>query len=110
MKTEEEIFNWEIKKLRIQVHKMSNTTLITEWKHIRHYNNSCRNINHFNCTFCNRIKNCRNCLSYEELVTRELLKRGLFDLAINIAYHRREKQTIKQFVKPLKDISFTQFN
>ncbi|HUU76848.1 MAG TPA: hypothetical protein VMX55_00790 [candidate division Zixibacteria bacterium] len=110
MKTENKNFNWGIKKLQIQVHKMSNKTLIAEWKQIRNHNNSCWNINHFNCTFCDNIKNCRNCLSYEELITRELLKRGLFDLAINIAYNRREKQTIKQFVRPLEGISFTQFN
>ncbi|NHJ04225.1 MAG: hypothetical protein EAX90_05345 [Candidatus Heimdallarchaeota archaeon] len=110
MKAENKIFNWGIKKLQFQVRKMSNKTLIAEWKSIRCYNNFCWNVNHFNCTICDNIRNCKNCLLYEELVTQELLKRGLFDLAINIAYNRREKQIIKQFVKPLKGISFTQFN
>ena len=103
-------FYWKIKKLQAHVHKMSNKTLIAEWKYIRYFNDSCWNITYFNCSFCDQIKNCRNCLLYEEMVTQELLERGLFDLAINIAYQRREVQKIKRFEKPLKGISFTQFN
>ena len=94
-----------INLLRIQITKMTNKMLILEWNKIRILNGFCPNVIKFNCTFCDEIRNCRDCLVYEELITEELLERGLFDLAINIAYQQREKLAFNQLVRSSKEAS-----
>ena len=105
MKKNEKELYLGINLLKIQITKMTNKVLIFEWNKIRILNDYCPNIIKFNCTFCDELRNCRDCLVYEELITEELLERGLFDLAINIAYQQREKLAFNPIVRSSEDLS-----
>ena len=59
-----------------------NQTLLNEWQSIRTINSNCSPHDFFNCEFCN-IARCLSNLTYEEIITAELLNRGLFDFALN---------------------------
>ncbi len=71
-----------LQKLRIKIHNMKNHTLLNEWHSIRLINSNCSPHDIFNCESCN-ITQCFSNLTYEEIITAELLNRGLFDFALN---------------------------
>jgi len=71
-----------LQKLKIKIHNMRNQTLLNEWQSIRLINSYCSPHDIFSCESCN-IARCFSNLTYEEIITAELLNRGLFDFALN---------------------------
>ncbi|MBK5112912.1 MAG: hypothetical protein KGD59_14490 [Candidatus Heimdallarchaeota archaeon] len=69
-------------KLKIRIHRMKNKTLLSEWQTIRLINSDCVPQDIASCTNCN-LARCLCFLTYEEIITAELLNRGLFDFALN---------------------------
>jgi len=69
-------------KLKLRIHRMKNHTLLSEWQTIRLINSNCSPNDVLNCRSCN-LANCLCYLTYEEIITIELLNRGLFDFALN---------------------------
>lgn len=69
-------------KLKIRIQRMKNHTLLSEWQSIRLMNSNCIPNDVLSCSSCNLVK-CLCYLTYEEIITTELLNRGLFDFALN---------------------------
>ena len=69
-------------KLKLRIHRMKNHILLSEWQSIRLKNSDCIPNDVINCHSCDLAK-CLSYLTYEEIITTELLNRGLFDFAIN---------------------------
>ncbi len=69
-------------KLKLRIHRMKNHTLLSEWQSVRLLNSNCIPNDVVSCSSCNLAK-CLCHLTYEEIITTELLNRGLFDFAIN---------------------------
>ncbi|MCK5045111.1 MAG: hypothetical protein KAS22_00940 [Candidatus Heimdallarchaeota archaeon] len=69
-------------KLKLRIHRMKNHILLSEWQSIRLMNSDCIPNEVVNCHSCDLAK-CLCYLTYEEIITTELLNRGLFDFAIN---------------------------
>ncbi|MHA1155836.1 MAG: hypothetical protein ACTSQK_06970 [Candidatus Heimdallarchaeota archaeon] len=78
-------------KLRNRIHNLPNSMLMHEWKNIRFHNDSCPYFDHTKCEFCITREQCYNSLTLEEIITDELLERGIFDFAVNVCY-KREKE------------------
>ena len=74
--------NKGLTKLKIIIHKMTNKNLISEWYSIRLANSQCLPKNEKNCEKCN-LALCFGYLTYEKVITDELIDRGLFDYAMN---------------------------
>ncbi|MFW9921668.1 MAG: hypothetical protein ACFFDW_00065 [Candidatus Thorarchaeota archaeon] len=83
---------WEIKKTKSRITKMTNKALISEWKAIRNSNSICVGENFTNCGICGNNRLCLNSVVYEEVITDELISRGLLDYAINICYRTKVKK------------------
>ncbi|MHA1213621.1 MAG: hypothetical protein ACTSSH_14335 [Candidatus Heimdallarchaeota archaeon] len=79
-------------KLRIKIHKMSNQKLLIEWQNIRCLNDKCKPLNMIECYTCN-YTNCQKYLRYEEIITDELVTRGLFEFALN-KFHKRNAKLL----------------
>ncbi|NHJ47121.1 MAG: hypothetical protein FK733_04965 [Asgard group archaeon] len=79
--------------MKEMIHGMSNQTLISEWHSIRLLNSHCTPINDQQCLKCNLVY-CIGYLTYEEVITDELMDRGLFDFAMNTCYRQSKKQSI----------------
>ena len=77
---------WGITKLKEMIHKMPNMMLIIEWRSIRVHNDSCPYFDYSNCNFCSNREQCYQSLTIEEVLTEELIDRGLFDFALKIGY------------------------
>ncbi|MHA1500613.1 MAG: hypothetical protein ACTSSB_02095 [Candidatus Heimdallarchaeota archaeon] len=74
----------KVSGIKNKVQKLSNKNLLSEWKTIREINSSCL-INDFtSCSICYNKSNCIFHLKYEEVLTEELLERGLLTLAFNV--------------------------
>lgn len=77
--------NKGLTKLKILIHKMTNQKLISELYSIRIANSNCLPKDDNNCKNC-YIALCFGCLTYEKIITDELIDRGLFDFAMNTCY------------------------
>ena len=71
---------------------MNSDNLISMWKDIREQNRN------YDIKQQETQKNqCLCALTYEELITNELLKRGLFDFALNECYRKKELRIISKY-------------
>lgn len=80
----EKVNYWGLKKAKKTVKKMTNKKLIATWNSIRFLNGHCCVDNFSDCSICVNRRYCLHSIAYEEIVTNELIGRGLFDYAINI--------------------------
>ena len=71
-----------LSKIKMKIQKMTNNNLISEWQTIRHINSFCSPTEFTQCQVCSLTK-CFGHLTYEEIITNELIERGLFDFAIS---------------------------
>ena len=92
-----------LNKLKQMINEMSNQTLISEWHTILYYNGNCSPINDQQCIKCD-LASCIGYLTYEEIITNELMDRGLFDLAMNICYRKMSAN-----IQNISTIEFRQF-
>ncbi|MBN1330648.1 MAG: hypothetical protein JXA54_14335 [Candidatus Heimdallarchaeota archaeon] len=67
---------------KIKIRNMTNQSLITEWQNIRCINTKCNPTNISKCPSCD-YDSCQEYLFYEEIITNELVDRGLFDYTLN---------------------------
>ena len=74
----------KVSGIKNKVQKLSNKNLLKEWKTIREINNSCLVNDFSSCSICYNKSNCIFHLKYEEVITEELLDRGLLTLAFNV--------------------------
>ena len=80
----DEFSYWGINKLKNMIHKLPNISLILEWRNIRVHNDSCPFFDYSKCNFCISREECYNSLAIEEVITEELIDRGLLDYVLNI--------------------------
>ena len=71
-------------QIKSMIHRMNNGNLIIEWRNIRFINNYCKWDDFNNCSNCPERINCVKYLKYEEILTEELIQRGLLNYAVNI--------------------------
>lgn len=90
MKTDE-INHWGINNLKHRIHNLPNLMLILEWRTIRFHNNNCPYFDYTKCESCSTREQCYNSLTLEEIITNELLKRGIFDFAVNVYYDQENE-------------------
>jgi hypothetical protein len=76
-------------ELKIIIHKMTNKNLISEWYSIRLANSHCQPRSEKKCKNCN-LALCFGYLTYEKIITDELIDRGLFEYAMNTCYSRKQ--------------------
>ncbi|NHJ32144.1 MAG: hypothetical protein FK732_04725 [Asgard group archaeon] len=76
------MWNKGLTKLKLKIHRMKNNMLVSEWQTIRLINSKCIPNDILGCSTCNFAR-CLCYLIYEEIVTKELHNRGLFDFAAN---------------------------
>ncbi|NHJ39530.1 MAG: hypothetical protein FK731_05805 [Asgard group archaeon] len=79
--------------LKLTIHRMTNHKLIFELYSIRITNSNCIPKDDNNCNHCN-ITQCYRYLTYEEMITDELINRGLFEFALKTC-HKKSKLIYK---------------
>ncbi|HUT81143.1 MAG TPA: hypothetical protein VMZ29_08065 [Candidatus Bathyarchaeia archaeon] len=92
-----------LSKIKIKIHNMTNQNLIVEWHNIRCINDNCTPINTTKCPVCD-YDSCQEYLSYEEIITDELVNRGLFDYALN-NFNRKTNRIISQETMSISDLN-----
>ena len=74
-----------LSKIKMKIQKMNNSNLISEWQTIRYVNSFCSPTEASQCQMCSLTK-CFGHLTYEEIITNELIDRGLFDFALSKSF------------------------
>ena len=89
----DEINYWGTNKLRHRIHNLPNLMIMLEWNNIRYHNDICPYFDHAKCTSCITREQCYNSLTLEEIITDELVERGIFEFAVNACYKLLENKT-----------------
>ena len=102
----DELSYWGINKLKNKIHKLPNISLILEWKNIRVHNDNCPYFDYAKCNFCTNREECYNSLAIEEVITNELIDRGLFDFVLNIGYKLLNDSKFYDIIKMENEIDW----